>query len=163
MKQFFHRHQPEVHVRVALLAGAGAALAITLLGLLAQWSGLAWLAAFFGASCVLLFAAPAAPFSQPANLVGGHCVSALVGVALAAALPGEFWVAGMAVGLSVSAMMWLRVVHPPAGGTVLVAYLTQAGWGFVLFPVLAGSLVLVAFAWGYHSLAGAKYPLSPAK
>jgi len=145
----------------ALRAGVGAALAITLLGLLAQWSGGAWLAAFFGASCVLLFAAPAAPFSQPANVLGGHCISALAGVALAAVLPSQFWVAGIAVGLSVFAMMMLRVVHPPAGGTVLVAYLTKAGWGFVLFPVLTGGLVLVAFAWAYHRMMGGKYPLPP--
>ena len=34
-----------------------------------------------GASAVLLFAAPHAQFSQPWNLVGGHAVSAVIGVA----------------------------------------------------------------------------------
>ena len=33
-----------------------------------------------GASAVLLFAAPQVPFSQPRNCIGGHCISAFVGV-----------------------------------------------------------------------------------
>ena len=34
----------------------------------------------FGASAVLVYGAPQAPFSQPRNLIGGHCLSALIGV-----------------------------------------------------------------------------------
>ena len=38
--------------------------------------------ASFGASAVLLFGAPRSPLAQPRNLVGGHIVSALVGVSV---------------------------------------------------------------------------------
>ena len=34
----------------------------------------------FGASAVLIYGAPKAPFSQPRNLIGGHVLSALVGM-----------------------------------------------------------------------------------
>ena len=36
----------------------------------------------FGASAVLAYGAPQSPFSQPRNLIGGHCISALVGVSV---------------------------------------------------------------------------------
>jgi CBS-domain-containing membrane protein len=44
-----------------------------------------------GASAVLLFAAPHAPFSQPWNVIGGHGISAIVGgaTALAAVIGSE--------------------------------------------------------------------------
>ena len=60
-------------------------------------------------------------------------------------------------------MMVLRMVHSPAGATALVAYLSKASWGFLLFPVFAGAVVLVAIAWAYHRLLGVKFPLPPAK
>ncbi len=34
----------------------------------------------FGASAVLLYGGPRSPLAQPRNLIGGHLVSALVGV-----------------------------------------------------------------------------------
>lgn len=162
MKHFLHRHQPAATTRVALLAGLGAALAIGGLGLLGDSTGLAWLVAPFGASCVLLFAAPAAPFSQPPNVVGGHCLAALLGIVLAALWPGQVWGAGVAVGAAITCMMLLRVVHPPAGATALLAYLTKASVGFLLFPALTGSVFLVGFAWAYHRLLGGRYPAAPA-
>lgn len=162
MKHFLHRHQPASDARVALLAGIGAALAIAGLGLLGDSTGFSWLVAPFGASCVLLFAAPAAPFSQPPNVVGGHCLAALIGIILAVLWPGQAWIAGVAVGAAITSMMFLRVVHPPAGATALLAYLTKASWSFLLFPVLTGSVFLVGFAWAYHRLLGGRYPAAPA-
>jgi len=40
-----------------------------------------------GASSVLVFAVPASPLAQPWSVVGGNCVSALVGIAAAMAIP----------------------------------------------------------------------------
>jgi CBS-domain-containing membrane protein len=34
----------------------------------------------FGASAVLLYGAPRSPLAQPRNLIGGHALSALIGV-----------------------------------------------------------------------------------
>ena len=52
--------------------------------------GVPMLIGSFGASAVLLFAAPDSPLSRPRNLLGGHFFSALVGVACAQWLP-PFW------------------------------------------------------------------------
>ena len=40
----------------------------------------------FGASAVLIYGAPQADFSQPRNLIGGHIISAFIGVLLVIAL-----------------------------------------------------------------------------
>ncbi len=161
MKQFFFRHQPPIRLFAAVAAGCGAALIIAAMALATKFGPVVWIMAPFGASCVLLFASPHAPLSQPANIMGGNIVSAIVGVACVLVAPDHFWMAGVAVGVSISLMMLLRVVHPPAGATALLAYLTGAGWFFILFPVLAGSVLLVAFATLWHRYTGGNYPMQP--
>ena len=47
-----------------------------------EGAGMPLLMAPFGASCVLLFAVPNSPLSQPANVIGGHAVATLAGLAL---------------------------------------------------------------------------------
>ena len=51
----------------------------------------------FGASAVLLYGAPAAPFSQPRNLLGGHFISATVGVIIFNILGISFFSVALAV------------------------------------------------------------------
>jgi CBS-domain-containing membrane protein len=69
-----------------------------------------------GATAVLVFGAPASPFSQPRNVIGGH-VLPVGGIPLALAV---------AVGSSVLATKLGKCVHPPAGGTALLAVLGSA-------------------------------------
>lgn len=159
MKRFLYRHQPPMHLRSAALAGAGATLALAALGLIGFLTSSLWLIAPLGASCVLLFAAPSAVLSQPMNLVCGHFIAAVIALVLVAVAPGHVWLAAGAAGLTISAMVVLRIVHPPAGATALVAYLTQADWTFLFVPALAGSLLLVVIAWGWHRVIGGTYPL----
>lgn len=117
--------------------------------------------ASFGATAVLLFATPHSPVSQPINVVGGHMIAAAIGLLLAALWPDSHVLAGFAVGLSIAAMMVLRIINPPAGATGLVAYLTHPGWMFLLFPVLCGSVALVLFAMLFYRFRGVEYPLPP--
>ncbi len=159
MKRFIFRHQSGPSLRVVILAGLGAAVSIATLAFLTTMGPYAMLMAPFGASCVLKFAVPASALSQPANVVGGHFVSAAIGVALHFIMPGNFAIAGLAVGLAVMAMMVLRVVHPPSGATALVAYSTATSWMFLIFPVLTGSILLVIIAFIFHKLNGTAYPL----
>ncbi|MCG6967957.1 MAG: HPP family protein [Chromatiaceae bacterium] len=105
----------------------------------------------FGASAVLLYGAPRAPFSQPRNLVGGHLLSALAGVACYRYLPdvvGLQEAAGVATAIAL--MMATRTIHPPGGATALIAVIGpeavhRMGWGYV-FPVLIGALLLLLVA-----------------
>ena len=117
-----------------------------------------------GASAVLLFAVPHGPLSQPWALIGGHAVSALVGVACARWVPNAILAAALAVGLAIGAMHYLRCLHPPGGATALTAVIggpaTQAlGFGFVVTPVLLNVSVLLATAIAVNAVfAWRRYP-----
>lgn len=140
------------HALPSLVSGTGGALAIGLLATLTQNLGYLLLIAPFGASCVLLFALPASPLSRPRNVVGGHVITALMGL-LALTLLGDGVLAmAVGVGLGIAAMQFTGTLHPPAGGNPLVVIMTGAGWSFLVLPVLAGALILLAMAWLYHRL-----------
>ncbi len=146
MHRFIHRHQPYAPPLAALKAGLGGVVGIALIAWLGHASGMPWLMAPLGATCVLLFSAPVAPFSQPAAVLGGHVVSTVIGLAVAHFAPTEWWSLGLAVGLAIAAMHLLRLTHPPAGADPIVVLLARPGWDFVIFPVLAGCLILLLCA-----------------
>ena len=95
----------------------------------------------FGASCVLLFAVPRSPLAQPMNVMGGHLVASVLGLALHMVLPSEWWAIALAVGVSISVMAALRIIHPPAGADPVVIFLSDPGWSFCL--VLVGIATLI--------------------
>mmetsp|Transcript_16018 Transcript_16018/g.25096 ORF Transcript_16018/g.25096 Transcript_16018/m.25096 type:complete len:211 (+) Transcript_16018:237-869(+) len=111
----------------------------------------------FGASAVLLFGAPTAPFSQPAHVIGGHMISAFLGVlAVKTFGPDVPYITGpVSVGAAIMAMQLTNTVHPPAGGTALIAVLGPAfhPLGFsLLIPTFVGSTVLVGSALIFNNL-----------
>ncbi len=148
-------------VRAIVLAWLGCALTIGLLACLqslTQEQRLIMMAPF-GASCGLVFGYPDAPFSQPRSVVGGHCLSAFIGLALLALCGPVWWAMALGVATAVAAMMWLGVMHPPAGATVLSIFLTLPSWKFLLLPTLLGSVLIVLVALAYNNLTRtAAYP-----
>ena len=118
-----------------------------------------WLVAPMGASAVLVFAVPASPLAQPWAVVAGNAVSALVGVACARWLGPPALAAAVAVGGAIGLMFLLRCLHPPGGASALLAVLANMTEPrFVLFPVLANSLLLVAAGMAYNRATGRAYP-----
>lgn len=127
----------------------GGTLGILVLNVLGQSSGVPWLMAPFGATCVLLFAVPQSPLAQPRHVIGGHLVAASVGLIALYGAGSSYWVMSVAVGVAIMLMQYFRVVHPPAGANpivILLAGKSVVGLSFLLTPVLAGSLALVAIA-----------------
>ena len=106
----------------------------------------------FGASAVLIYGAPQAEFSQPRNLVGGHVLSALIGVTLYRYLPLDINMLGaLAVSLSIVAMHFTSTLHPPGGATALIAVINGAqlhnlGYMFVVTPIATGAIILLIIA-----------------
>lgn len=106
----------------------------------------------FGASAVLLYGAPRSPLAQPRNVLGGHVVSALVGVIcwkLFSTVPG--FAQAMAVASAIALMHLTRTLHPPGGATALIATLGSTevqdlGFWFVLVPAAVGPLFLLLVA-----------------
>ena len=121
----------------------------------------------FGASAVLVYGAPKAPFSQPRNVIGGHCVSALVGVSFFLLLGDQgMFACPLAVSLAIVAMQFTGTVHPPGGATALIAVIggstvQQLGYWYVLCPVGLGASIMVGVAIVVNNLSGdpeRKYP-----
>lgn len=119
----------------------------------------------FAASAVLLFAAPKSPLAQPRNLVGGHTLSALVGVSFHLLLPEPGWLcAGLTVATAIALMHMTKTLHPPGGATAFIAAtatgkVAAMGYLFVLVPALAGSLILLGVALATNALTpGRRYP-----
>lgn len=112
--------------------------------------------ASMGASAVLLFAVPHGPLSQPWPVIGGHLLSAVIGVSCSIVVPDRVVAAALAVAIAIGVMHYARCIHPPGGATALSAVLggpaVQAlGYQFVLTPVLLNVLVIftVAVAFNY--------------
>lgn len=100
----------------------------------------------FGASAVLLFGATDSPLAQPRNLIGGHLVSATVAVVVVLLLGSSPLAMTVAVGCSIFLMNLTHTTHPPGGATALIGVQGLAGPTFILLPVLAGALILLAVA-----------------
>lgn len=100
----------------------------------------------FGASAVLLFGANESPLAQPRNLIGGHLVSAITAVLIVALCGSGPFAIALGVGAAIFLMDITRTTHPPGGATALIGVQGHAGPGFVLVPVLAGAMILLAVA-----------------
>ncbi len=119
----------------------------------------------FGASSVLVYGAIQSPLAQPRNLVGGHVISAIIGVTVHMMLPDIIWLtAPLAVALSIVAMQITKTLHPPGGATALIAIIgspkiTSLGYWFVLSPVFTGALILLLVALVFNNMTSyRKYP-----
>jgi CBS-domain-containing membrane protein len=119
-----------------------------------------------GASAVLLFAAPHAPFSQPWNVLVGHLLSAAIGVACWQWIPYPAIAASVGVGLAIAAMYLARCLHPPGGATALAAVigsaeLHQLEFGYVIQPILFNVTLILMTAMLFNGLfRGRAYPAS---
>ncbi len=147
-------------VRVVIGALIGIGLAAVLSGLLRDQMHLAsWLFASLGASAVLVFVVPGSPFSQPWPVIGGNALSAVAGILSFHFLGHNALAAGIAVAAAIALMLQLRALHPPGGGTALLAVLAQTNdWHFVLFPVAFSATALVLAGVAYHHLTRHSYP-----
>ncbi len=122
----------------------------------------------FGASCVLVYGVINSPLAQPRNLIGGHVISAIIGVSVQKLFPDLLWLAApLAVSLSIVAMQITKTLHPPGGATALIAatgspQLKALGYGYVLSPVLSGAMILLIAALVFNNIyKHRQYPSKP--
>jgi CBS domain-containing membrane protein len=146
-------------LRMSIGAFIGIGLTSLLCHVLDVPRGLSWIVAPMGASAVLVFGLPGSPLSQPWSVVVGHAVAALVGVGcVQLRLPVDLGGA-CAVALAIAAMLALRCLHPPAGGTALLMVLAgTTDAAAVVAPVLANALLLTAAGLAYNNATRRTYP-----
>lgn len=104
-----------------------------------------------GASAILIFSLPFSPVSQPWNLVGGHLVSAFVGVSCYLFVPNELVASSLSIPFSMLLMHYLRCMHPPGGATAITAVVGGAnvhalGYAFIIIPVFFNAIILLSIA-----------------
>lgn len=125
--------------------------------------------ASMGASAVLLFAVPHSPLSQPWPLLGGHLISAAIGITCALFIQNTLAAAAIAVSLSIAAMYYARCMHPPGGATALAMVLggesvLALGYAFLVTPLLINVLALLGMAMLFNApFEKRRYPLWMAK
>lgn len=119
----------------------------------------------FGASSVLVYGIIQSPFSQPRNLIGGHVISAFIGVTIQKLVPDIVWLsAPLAVSISIIFMQITKTLHPPGGATALIAVtgsdqIKNLGYEYVFSPVLMGVLILFLTALIFNNMTPSRsYP-----
>lgn len=112
-----------------------------------------------GATAVLIYGAIESPLAQPRPVLGGHLISAFIGICITKLfllLPTHedflqwVWLAGsLSCAVSLVVMQMTGTTHPPAGATALIAAVNpdirRIGW-FYLPVVLMVSLIAIIVA-----------------
>ncbi len=112
----------------------------------------------FGASSVLVYGSIQSPLAQPRNLIGGHVISAIIGVTAYKLFPDLLWLsAPFAVALSIVCMQITKTLHPPGGATALIAVIgsekiKHLGYWYVISPVLSGCLIMLVVALIFNNM-----------
>ena len=142
-----------------------AALTLEITHLSTEYNVVIPVLASMGASTFLLFAVPHSPMAQPWPMLGGHIVSALVGVACASLIPHPVIATASAVALAIFAMHLLHCMHPPSAATAMIAVLAgpevhAMGYAFCYEVVAFNAVTLLLLALFINNiLPGRRYPM----
>jgi CBS-domain-containing membrane protein len=147
---------PRVGLVEILWSWVGSFLGIAAVGLLhfrvLDQTSLIMIIGSFGASAVLLYGAIRSPLAQPRNLIGGHVLSAVIGVTAVQFLGEQPWLASaLAVSTAIALMHFTKTLHPPGGATALIAVIGgdtvhNLGYFYVLMPTALGAAVMLLIA-----------------
>lgn len=148
---------PLPYARIAVRAVGGAS-GIALMQVIADAGGQPLMLVPFATSIVMVMGSPEVAPAQPRCIVGGHVLSAIAGVACVAVFGDALWVSALGVGLAIMLMHVADAFHPPAGISPIIITTAHATPMFILSPVLAGALILVAYAFVFHKLSGERWP-----
>lgn len=135
------------------------------------WLSSAWLSqqllivGSFGATSVLIYAAPESPFAQPSHVLFGSMLSAVIGVICYQLFGATPLAMALAVSLSILVMQLTHTVHPPGAAAALIAVaggqsVHELGWWYPLIPIGGGCIIMLIVAILVNNLARhRRYPL----
>ena len=153
-------NRPASHAE-KIVSATGGFLAILGIMVVSNWAvgsyAAAIIVASMGASAVLLFAVPHGTLSQPWPVLGGHIISAIIGVTCAKFINNDVVAASLAVGLAIGAMYYLQCIHPPGGATALSAVIGGGsvhtlGYQYVITPILLNVVIILLVGVLFNSL-----------
>ena len=127
-----------------IISGISASIVIGVLAFITLRTSAGILLMFsFGATVFLVFALHELETAQPKNVFFGHLVSVLVGIIFNETIGFSFYSLGLAVGVAVTLMIYLKIMHPPAASNPLVVLFTDVSFEYILFPVIFGTLAII--------------------
>ena len=127
-----------------LLAGLFASIIIGILSFLSfETSTGFWLMFSFGSSTLIVLVFHDSEFAQPANVFFGHLLAIVIGILFNEFLGISYLTLGLSVGTTVTLMMYFKIIHPPAAANPLIALFADVSFGYIIFPVVVGSMVII--------------------
>ena len=127
-----------------LIAGLAASIIIGVLSFLSfETSTGFWLMFSFGSTTLIVLIFYESEFAQPTNIFFGHLLGIIVGILFNEFLGISFITLGLSVGTTVTLMMYLKIIHPPAAANPLIALFADVSLNYIIFPVLVGSIVII--------------------
>ena len=130
-----------------LLAGLFASIIIGILSFLSfETSTGFWLMFSFGSSTLIVLVFHESEFAQPANVFFGHLLAIVIGILFNEFLGMSYLTLGLSVGTTVTLMMYLKIIHPPAAANPLIALFADVSLSYIVFPVIVGSIFIIVLS-----------------
>ena len=127
-----------------IVAGLSASIIIGVLAFLSfETSTGFWLMFSFGSSTLIVLIFYESEFAQPGNIFFGHLLGIVIGILFNEFFGISFVTLGLAVGTTVTFMMYFKVIHPPAAANPLIALFADVSLEYILFPVIVGTIVII--------------------
>ena len=127
-----------------LVAGVAASVIIGILSFLSfETSTGFWLMFSFGSTTLIVLIFYESEFAQPSNIFFGHLLGIIIGILINKFFGMSFITLGLAVGTTVTIMMYLKIIHPPAAANPLIALFADVSLNYIVFPVLTGSVLII--------------------
>ena len=127
-----------------IIAGLSASIIIGVLAFLSfETSTGFWLMFSFGSTTLIVLIFFESQFAQPGNIFFGHLLGIIIGILFNEFMGMSFLTLGLAVGTTVTLMMYLKVIHPPAAANPLIALFADVSLEYIIFPVLVGTIVII--------------------
>jgi len=127
-----------------IVAGLSASIIIGVLAFLSfETSTGFWLMFSFGSSTLIVLIFYESEFAQPGNIFFGHLLGIVIGILFNEFIGISFITLGLAVGTTVTFMMYFKVIHPPAAANPLIALFADVSLEYIMFPVIVGTIVII--------------------
>ena len=130
-----------------LIAGFAASIIIGVLSFLSfETSTGFWLMFSFGSTTLIVLVFHESEFAQPRNIFFGHLLGIIIGILFNEFFGISFITLGLSVGATVTFMIYLKIIHPPAAANPLIALFADVSLNYIIFPVFVGTIVIIVLS-----------------
>jgi CBS-domain-containing membrane protein len=127
-----------------ILTGISASIIISILAFLSfETSTGFWLMFSFGSTTLIVLIFYESEFAQPGNIFFGHLLGIVIGILFNQFIGISYITLGLAVGTTVTLMMYFKVIHPPAAANPLIALFADVSLEYIVFPVMVGAIMII--------------------